>query len=273
MNLTPKDNPEAFNRFLFEKIDLELYQHKFLNDCVDKARNGQKPIYDLSIINTSSSGWILIIHSEMLLVYGYNWSTDQIQEISEVFDLNIYTNYTIAGDDELIDELIKFYEPKNYEIEKRRLFYRATKINIFNNENLKIRLGALSDLDELAVMLQEYYHEEYNGLNDKVIEEMQQRIFSLIQTNNIYVLLKMNGELSSFCTVIDPDIGILFTKKECRNKGYGKVILSYCSSILQQKNDIVYLMTDRDKIESNIVCEAVGFTRYYKYKMAKINQG
>ena len=122
-------------------------------------------------------------------------------------------------------------------------------------------------------MLQEYYHEEYNGLNDKTIEDMRQRIISVIQIKKIYVLLDMNETLLSFCTVIDPDIGILFTKKEHRNKGYGKIILSYCSQLLQQKNETVYVMTDSDKLESNIVCEAVGFKPYYNYIMTKINYG
>ncbi len=135
------------------------------------------------------------------------------------------------------------------------------------------RLGIFKELNELAVMLQEYYHEEYNGINDKTIEEMQHRIFQVIHTKKIYVLLDTNEKLLSFCTIINPDIGILFTKRQYRNKGYGKIILSYCSNFLQQKNGMVYLMTDIDKLESNIVCEAVGFKPYYKYVVALINYG
>jgi predicted GNAT family acetyltransferase len=273
VNLTPKHNPADFNRFLFEEIDLNLYQHKFLNDFVDKAKNGQVSFSDLSVINTTDKGWILIIHSEMLLIYGNNWSVEQFQEISEMFDLNKFTNYTLSGDDELIDQLILFYKPKNFEIEKRRLLYQTTKINVFKNENLRIRLGSLNELDELAGMLQTYYHEEYNGLNDKEIEEMKERMFSFIQTEKIYLLLNINDDILSFCSIVDPDIGILFTKNEHRNNGYGKVILSYCSSLLREKNDSVYLMTDSDKIESNIVCETVGFRPYFKYIMTKINCG
>ncbi|WKZ60338.1 MAG: hypothetical protein QY309_02410 [Cyclobacteriaceae bacterium] len=113
MNLTPKSDAEEFNRFLFEEIDLNLYQHKFLRDFVEKALQEQSPLYNSSVINANDSGWILIIHSEMLLVYGHNWSSEQFQEISKIFDLNKYTNFTLSGEDELIDELINFYKPKN----------------------------------------------------------------------------------------------------------------------------------------------------------------
>ena len=273
MNLTPKYNFEEFNRFLFEEVDLGLYQHKYLRNFINKVQQGKSTFYDLSVINTNGDGWIMIIYGEMLLVYGYNWKTDQFQEIRKIFDLNKYTNYTLSGEDELIDELMKFYNPKNYKIEKRRLFYKSGKIDLFKKENFRVELGTLNQLDELALMLQEYYHEEYSGLNDKDIEEMQNRMSSLIQTEKVYVLLNFDNKILSFCSIIDPDIGILFTKNEYRNTGYGKIILSYCSNFLQQRNGIVYLMTDRDKPESNRVCDKVGFKPYYNYKMIKINCG
>jgi len=273
MNLTPKHNPKEFNRFLLEEIDLDLYQHKFLRDTIVKAQKGQSMITDLSVINTTDFGWILIIHSEMLLIYGHKWNAEQFQEISEIFDLNKYTNYTLAGEDELIEELINFYKPKNSQTEKRRLFYQSENINAFDTNNFRIELGTLNQLNELAFMLQEYYHEEYNGLNDKEIEDMKDRMFSMIQSDEVYVLLNSDNKIISFCSIIDPDIGILFTKNEYRNKGYGKIILSYCSVILQQRNSMVFLMTDRDKPESNQVCSKVGFEPYFNYKMIKINCG
>lgn len=273
MNLTPKNNLNEFNRFLFKEIDLSLYQYKFLKDYLDNAARGQKPIYNSSVINTSPNGWILILHGETLLIYGKNWTERQFQEINEIFNLNNYTNYLLSGDSDLIEALIKFYQPKNIEVQKRRLFYRSDKINIFNTKDFKIRAGSLDELSELSTMLKEYYHEEYNGFNDKTIEEMQKRILSVILTKKIYILLDSDETLLSFCTIINPEIGILFTKNEHRNKGFGRIILSYCSILLQRENGIVYLMTDRDRIESNTVCEAVGYKPYYKYTLTKINYG
>ena len=273
MNITPKHNHEEFNRFLLEKIDLNSYRFKYLKDYLDKVIRGQLPVYDLSIINITDTGWILILHGEMLLVYGENWTKNQLIEMREVFELNKFTNFTLAGDNDLIDELINFYKPKNFTVEKRRLFYKANEINNFTSDNIKIQNGTLNQLNELAKMLQDYYHEEYNGLNDKTLEEMQERIYSVVQSKKIYVLLNNKEIILSFCTIIDPDIGIMFTKREYRKNGYAKIILSYCSRILQQKNEIVYVMTDRDKLESNIVCEAVGFKPFYNYIMIKINCG
>jgi predicted GNAT family acetyltransferase len=185
--------------------------------------------------------------------------------------LNNYTNFSLCGDDEIIEKLIAFNQPKNLEIKKKRIFYKSNEIRIFNAHKLKIQNGSLNNLNELSVMLQEYYHEEYNGLNEKTIEEMQQLIISSIQAKKIFVLFDDSENLVSFCTIIDPDIGIMFTKRAHRKKGYGKIILAHCSKLILEKNETVYVMTDRDKIESNIVCEAVGFKPYYNHVMTKIN--
>ncbi len=273
MNITPKRNREDFNEFLLEKINLDSYRFKYLKDYLDKVILDELPIYATSVLNVINDSWVLILHGEMLLVYGNNWTQNQLVEISEIFDLNKYTNFTLAGDYDLIDGIINFYEPKNFKIDKQRIFYETREIKTFDFDNLVISLGSLNQIKELAKMLQDYYHEEYNGLNEKSIEEMQNRIFSLVQTRKIYVLQDLNGGILSFCTIIDPDIGIMFTKKEYRNKGYAKIILSYCSNILWQKNKIVYVMTDSRKPESNYVCEAVGFKPYYSWTMIKINCG
>jgi hypothetical protein len=79
MNITPKNNIEQFNQFLFNEIDLSLYKYKFLNDYVQKAKNGLAPLYELSIINKIANGWILILHGDILLIYGENWKENQIQ--------------------------------------------------------------------------------------------------------------------------------------------------------------------------------------------------
>jgi hypothetical protein len=273
MNLTPLNNRNEFEQFLFSKIDLTLYIHKYLRSYIEKVLNGQKPLYDVSLINKTQLGWILILYGDILLVYGENWTVDQFNEISEIFDLNRFSNYTLAGETELIDKLINFYNPKNFTTLKRRLFYQTTKVHEYDNPQIEVKLGTMSNLGELAVMLQDYYHEEYNGLNDKKIAEMEERIFSLIQTEKVYALFDRFGILLSFCTIIDPDIGIMFTKKGHRNKGYCKIILSFCSNLLLRKNGIVYLMTDRDRVESNVVCEKIGFKPFFNYSQIEINSG
>lgn len=271
MNILLKDNPDEFYRFFQEKVDLSMFPHKYLSDYIKKVRRGQNSLYDSSIINISSSGWILILHGEILLAYGDKWNQKQIAEINEAFNLNKYSNYLLAGNEELIIELIEAQNVKRFKVEKRRLFYQTDNVKSFINEDVKIQLGKLNDLNELALMLQQYYHEEYNGLNEKTIDEMQKRMLSSMENQKVYVLNDKHDVIVGFCTILDPDIGILFTKKEHRNRGYGKIILAYCSILLQKKNGVVYLMTDKDKIESNVVCNAIGFESYYNYIMVELN--
>ncbi|MEP0270328.1 GNAT family N-acetyltransferase [Ekhidna sp.] len=272
MNLDPVNAQAEFNRFLLQEINLDEYRFKFLNDYIQRSIAGQARIYETSVLNISNNGWVLLLHGDMLFIYGENWSPNQIQEINEVFDLNVFTNFTLAGDDELIDQIIDYYQPRNSEVKKRRIFYSTNEINLVENGNTNVVLATMADLNELAIMLQEYYHEEYDGQNDKSIEEMEERVLNYIQNENIFVLRNDDDEIISFCTIVDPDIGILFTKEQHRSNGFGKVILSHCANQLHIENGTVYLMTDRDRLDSNIVCERIGFTPSFYYKMVEINR-
>ena len=119
-------------------------------------------------------------------------------------------------------------------------------------------------------MLQSYYHEEYGGENDKSIEHTKKEINYLIQIDKIFTLKNLSGELLSFCSIINPDIGILFTKKTFRRKGYGKIILSFCSNQLLKENEEVYIMTDKNHLYSNKACTSLGFSPLFKYASKRI---
>jgi hypothetical protein len=249
------------------------YQYKLLRHEIFQAVKGQSVFYDGSLININiqSKSWILIIHSGTILIYGENWSKSQFEEIKTAFDLTKFTNYLLTGDSLLIKALLEFYEIDNFLIEMERLFYKTTSIKVFNNLDLEIAPAANKDVNVLAAMLQQYYHEEYEGENDKTIEEMISRVNQCISEGTMFVLSNNKGDILSFCTIIDPDIGIFFTKTEFRNNGYGKIILSYCSNLLLQRNGEVYLMTVKSRVESNTACERVGFKPYFEYSYIRIN--
>jgi len=100
---------------------------------------------------------------------------------------------------------------------------------------------------------------------------MQMRILQVLSTKKLVVLKNSSDQLLGFCTIIDPDIGILFTKTEHRQLGYGNILLSYCSAQLIKKNGEVFLMTDKNETASNKTCQAVGFIGYFNNTFLQIN--
>lgn len=270
MNITLKQDPQKFSEFI-ENQDFDLYKYTFLKGFVAQVDMGQNQIFGTSLVNFSGDGWILVLHGDYLAVYGENWSPNQFEEIEKVLNLKKIANYSLAGDNDLIEAMRAYYKIDHYRIEKGRIFYQATGIVNFHSESLKIEIGKLADVPVLSEMLQQYYHEEYDGANDKTIEEMKSRVISYVQSKKIYVLKDDSNDILSFCTINDPDIGILFTKSQYRNKGYAKMLLSFCSTLLVRKNGIVYLMTDKYKQESNKVSIAVGFEPIFEYVMMEMN--
>ncbi len=271
MNISQKKSREDFNEFLFNSVNLALYKHKFLNNYINACFQGTHQLLETSLANISNQGWILILHGEMLLIYGKDWDESQFHEIREIFDLNQFTNFLIIGEANLIERLVEFYNITNHQIIKRRVFYNALEVKEIDPGPLMIEIGEVSEIDELAHLLQEYYREEYSGQNDQDLEECNDRISSLVFSRELFVLKEKNGNILGFCTVIDPDVGILFIKKSHRRRGYGKILLSYCSRFLLQTNKDVYLMTDKNQDVSNRVAESIGFSPYFEHIRVRMN--
>jgi Predicted acetyltransferase len=269
MNILTTQN--EFSDFLMELATSGEYQYKFLKHELANIFQGRSPIYDDSLLNVQGDSWILIVHGDTIMIHGHNWSVNQFTEIREAFDLSRFNNYLLRGDAVLIRSLNDFYGIRNFDVEMERLFYRTNAIKLFPTGDLVISQAREEDLAQLAPMMQMYYHEEYNGENDKTIEESTARARKCLVRGMMYVLRNAEGTLLSFCTVNDPDIGILFTKQEFRNRGCGKMILSYCGELLLQKNDEAYLMTVASQPASNAACQQVGFRQYFEYGYVRIN--
>jgi len=265
-------NQPVFQRYFMSLAHSKQYKFKFLRHELGLALQGRKPIYDDSLLNVEGDSWILIVHSDAILIYGENWNETQLKEIAQAFDFSRFKNFLITGDSTLIKELMVLSNVSNQVTERERLFYKATAIRRFDEKSLKIELASEDDIVILSEMLQQYYHEEYEGENDKSMDEMTGRLWEYIIEETMYVLKNSNGELLSFCTVINPDIGILFTRAQYRGKGYGKIILSYCSELLLQRNEEIYLMTVKSVLDSNSVVKKVGFEDYFECDFIRINK-
>ncbi len=236
---------KEFWDFFYKEINLDDYKYKFLREDIQRINQGTQSIYDITFFQVQNDGWILIIVSEGLIVYGKNWSLNQFDEISECLDLKRFKNYLVYGESQLIKKLIEHFSVTDFFVEQERIFYRTSSSTNAASPELNIRLGRKEDINILAKMLQQYYHEEYEGRNDK---EIQQLIFDItyhVYKESIYVLGNSQNQIISFCTILNPDIGIMFTERNHRNNGYGKLILSFCTRLILQFNEEAFLMTDK----------------------------
>lgn len=263
---------EEFQNKAFEIFQTSEYKFKFIKHELTQMHRGLKPLYQDSLLNIQGNNWVLIVHTDgQILVYGEGWTDEQLTEISLAFDFSRHSDITVSGDSQIITRLSDLNIFSNFTITRVRPFYRSSEINRFEDPNLSIELAQEDEIEELAGMLQQYYHEEYNGENDKTIEEMEERVFTCVANETLYVL-KNNAQLIlSFCTIIDPDVGILFTKPDQRGNGYGKILLSHCAQLLLDENEEVYLMTIKSVTDSNIVATKVGFETFFECSFVVIN--
>ncbi|MBP2615822.1 GNAT family N-acetyltransferase [Chryseobacterium jejuense] len=271
MNYIANDNPSFFRDFLNQNFaDKSLYQYTYLQNQLESVLNGYEQIYSDSLVNVDNndpSKWIIIVNTDRLVsIYGSNWDANQINEILVAFDFDIENHSFISGTSKLILEILDKAKIKDYQIGKKRSFYKSSSVKEFDYSTYNIQRPGFERVPELAKMLQMYYHEEYKGNNDKTIQDMYMRINDLILSDEIFTINDItDNSIISFCSIKDSSPGILFTNKSSRNKGYGQILLSYCSNLLLNQQKTIYLMTDADILESNILCQKIGFEKFYDY--------
>lgn len=261
---------DLFFEILRKLIGENKFEYKFLYANLVEIFNGNKAVESFVINEINNEKWILVIHTNDLLIYGENWNSEQVKEISDAIPFNNFRNFHFSGTKKLIEDLLIYNEIQEFEIFKNRYFYRCNNLNSFDSKIVYLQRATNKDIPELALMLKNYYSEEYNGKNEKKITEMTEKISEYIENDSIYVL-KKDEIIIAFQTINKIDIGILFTKEEYRNQGYGKFLLGTITENMLNNNSIVYLMTDSTKISSNkIVCK-LGYEKYYDYSDLIIN--
>lgn len=272
MNYTALKEPTIFKKFLDDYIsDKNLYEYTYLQNQLESVLAGYQNIYSDSLVNINNQNaksWILIINSDSFVsVYGKDWTQSQITEVIHDFDFTDETHSFVMGEKKLLLEILVNSNISDFEIGKERFFYRTKKVKSFQFDNYEIKKPTLDNIAELASMLQMYYHEEYKGENEKTIEDMYLRINDLILSGEIFIITDNTNkqEIISFCTIKDSSPGILFTKQNYRNRKFGQILLSYCANKLLEENDEIFLMTDSNVLESNKVCENLGFIKFYEY--------
>jgi len=276
MNYSAGENPILFRNFLEQNISGDKYEYTFVNNQIESVLAGYDQIYSDSFVNIcekNPKSWILVVNTDKFVsVYGENYTEEQITESLKVFDFADENHTFLSGSKDLLLKIVDFAAEGKYKLEKSRYFYRLSQAKKMDYSTYQIVIPDFENVLELAEMLQMYYHEEYNGDNDKTLDQMYKKINELLLTNSIVVLTDPKSEkIISLCTVKDSSPGILFTKSTFRNKGFGKVLLNFCSEQLLKENEIIYVMTDANVLSSNRVMEDLGFEKFYEYINVTIN--
>ncbi len=264
------EDTSEFSDFIADNIEPYDYRYRYLIKVLNLIYSKKIAVNLSSFIDKEDDGgWIMFIEiEELIYIYGLNYSQLQISHFVETIDLKKYRGFEIMGTLDLVYTILKQYGIQNYKLIKDRYFYKLTKYESDPIEE-NIEMADSGDLDELVLMFQNYYKEEYNGERNKSADFLIPTIESFIQDQALFVI-KSENTITSFCSIIDPDIGIIFTKEEYRGHGLGRCLLEYCSNLLFEDNEVAYLMTDMHNSSSNKICQKIGYEIIYEHTNIKI---
>lgn len=268
MKIITLNELNEFQDFIINNIKRDSYEYKYLINCLDLVFTYQKlPISPNSKIIHNNDKWIIYIETQSTLFF-YGEKYDELEDvILDGLNLDQYKGKEIMGEYDLVYSLLKKSGITDYEIIKDRLFYKTSNLNKI--EICDYEIAVLNDMEEIILLFQNYYEEEYNGKRNKNKEDLQGLILQQIKDEEIYII-KRDYHIVSFCSLNNPDIGIMYTMIEYRNKGYGKQLFYAVAQKLLLENSVIYVMTDMHNNSSNKISEDVGFNIFYRHTNIKL---
>lgn len=263
MIITIKKN-ESFLNFLSEKKIEGDYRYKYLNILLSGIFSRKFKVDERSYVHQANGGWIVHVRTDgQLFFYGENYTDIHISHFVRTNNIKEFLGFEIMGTRELAHAILQRFGVDDFTVIMDRYFYQLTDYKTEPSQE-GIEAAATVDLGELVTMHQFYYQEEYKGERNKTAEYLSPGIAHSIAEGSMFIL-KRDGITISFCSLNDPDIGIIFTKEAYRGQGFGRRLLEYCSSLLFKKNGVAYLMTDMHNSASNFICQKIGYKVIYKH--------
>src|SRR5258708_3299858 len=213
------EHTDQFFNCLQEHVQPDDYRYKFLSAALTGAFGRAVGIDAKSFFHQTDDGWLLFIELGMhLFMYGENYSATHIAHLIDAVDFKKCKGFEIMGSKDLVYTVLQSATIDNYTLIKDRCFYKLSHLAVAPTKK-GITTAKVEDRTELTQMFQGYYAEEYQGENNKDTDTLFPRIERLIREQSLFVL-RIHKTITSFCSVINPNIGILFTKQNHQRHRY-----------------------------------------------------
>jgi RimJ/RimL family protein N-acetyltransferase len=252
--------------------NLKIY---YLIHAYFSVSKGSKGFYDAWIFEESNSWAIGLRIDGRYLIYGNNCDDLIISKVHERIDNNeveYLSGFHFCGTKAILDKLM-IKANFDFEVYKERYYCTLQKENfipIINDQNILIRKSVISDLLVIAKMNSDFNTEEWNGKNNRSVEDFEFLIKEDVKSGKFF-LVEFNNEVVGFCSVmnflskVDNMIGTVYISDTHRNQNLGTHLLSSVVNNQFDHAEEIYLMTDIQNLPSNKMVKNLGFEKNYEY--------
>lgn len=266
------ENLREFIPKVVQVVNGRLFEHYILFNAISITDYKGDEYLESYIIGDRES-WILgFCIQGTYMLYGHNWTNQQLVDAQSKIDSIRYLKpFHFSGTAKLVRNLTSNF---SVEIFKDRIFYENKSLSNFQVDP-RCTLAKMEDLENVSIMMCEYFEDEYDGKNNKSIEQMRIEVQNSIEKETIWIL-KIGNEIISMCSTIltsfdSPIIGSFFTSRAARNKGYGTSLLSHVSKEMVEQFGVVTLLADKNHPESIKVFEKLKYKNVYETLEVAIN--
>jgi predicted GNAT family acetyltransferase len=265
---------DSFNDFLEYNrkfIYSNYFSHFYLIKTIERIVKIEQKVYGaFNIIDKSKTNILCIWTEGEFLIYGANYNVEIINMLYKRIQPDRYAHFYFSGQRSII---LDFFSENTlqYSIYKDRLMYSCEKVIELNSKTEgSLELASLIEIDELARMGHEFYNAEYDDKADRDFEYMYNVVKASIINSTLY-LWRCNNLICSIAQIVSTNnenvlIGLLYTNKDQRNKGYATALLyNLTRNLLDNGVEKCGLIADRNRIEPNKVFNKIGYVSIYEH--------
>lgn len=187
--------------------------------------------------------------------------------LSELITLDQNTRYQLSGQTDLVKNFLNKKNKSFQSITEKRI-YKCTEVNALDKiASGRMLLAEMADINGFAEMSEEFRIEEYGDRApdtdmraEVVIPGIYKKsIYKWVDGRTVRAIAQVIPENDS------PLIGLFYTAKDCRKKGYGTALLHSLTTKLLNEYVDVGLQAQAGNSISNAVFKKVGYKEFYQW--------
>lgn len=250
-------------------IDRNVVLNIYLINSIHSVINDPNSLIAFFNITKGDKTIIILFLKDVCLIYGNLEDDDSILILEQELQFHKFNRYTFAGSRNIISKLLKKTNSK-YSVVKHLSIYKCSQTKSINDYNKDyIQLIEIKEVDELFEFLKQFHSEFYEGYSTEILPEKKD-LNDSIAKGNYYKYIE-DGQTIAIGNIKNdkgfPELSLVYTIKEKRNKNIGTKLSHYLTSICLEKSNFVMLYTKGDNLSAKKVFENVGYFNNGEYTM------
>lgn len=260
---------QDFVEYNHDYIQGNLILNIFLMKSIYQVLHNPSILLDFFNILKDEKSIIVLLIKDVCLVYGDLEDDNAVLTLEKELHFDKFKRYTFAGNRSVLMKLLTNTNSK-FNVVKHLSIFKCSQVrNIGEYDLSRIGLIHIDELDELYSLLRKFHSEFYQGYSEDILPTKSILTESISIGN--YFKYEKDGQTIAIGSLKNdngfPELSLIFTVKEERNKSAGTYLAHYMTSEALKSSKFIMLYTKGSNKPAKKVFEKIGYYNNGEYVM------